>query len=223
MAVILVVEDDAALNRLMQTVLRQNGYGVEAASDGEEALAVLDRRHIDMMITDIMMPGVDGFRLVEALREAGFTLPVLFVTARSSFDDKARGFRLGADDYMVKPIDIKEMVLRVGALLRRSQIATENRLTIGDVVLDANSLSVTMDGREETLPMKEFQLLFKLLSYPGKVFTRFELMEEVWGYDSQSDDKTVNVHISKLRSRFEDCPAFRIVTVRGLGYKAVVL
>lgn len=219
---ILVVEDDAALNRLMQTVLTGNGYTVFTAENGNQALERMERTHIDLIISDIMMPGMDGYALLEALRGAQYRLPVLFVTAKGAFEDKSRGFTLGVDDYMVKPIDINEMALRVAALLRRSQIANERRMTVGGTVLDADALTVTCDGTAQALPQKEFLLLFKLLSYPGRVFTRFELMDELWGFDSESDEKTVNVHISRLRSRFESCRDFSIETVRGLGYKAVI-
>ncbi len=219
---ILVVEDDMALNKLMQTVLKREGYVVFGANDGQQALDVMDREHVDLMVSDVMMPGMDGFALVEALRDAGYQLPILLVTAKGSFDDKSRGFRLGVDDYMVKPIDIKEMLLRIQALLRRSQIANERRMQVGNTLLDADALSVTTAGETQTLPLKEFSLLFKLLSYPNKVFTRFEIMDEIWGYDSESDEKTINVHISKLRARFEGNPDFSIETVRGLGYKAVI-
>ncbi|MEG1524863.1 MAG: response regulator transcription factor [Clostridia bacterium] len=219
---ILIVEDDTALNKLMHTVLTQNGYTVLSAFNGRQALTAMDTTHVDLIVSDIMMPGMDGYQLVDSLRKAGYTLPILFVTAKGSFDDKSRGFTVGVDDYMVKPIDIKEMVLRVSALLRRAKIANERRLTVGSTVLDANTLTVTTDHETLCLPQKEFQLLFKLLSYPGRVFTRFEIMDEIWGYDSESDERTINVHISKLRNRFEDNPFFSIETVRGLGYKAVI-
>lgn len=220
---ILIVEDDAALNRLMQTVLARNQYAVYSAKNGEQALEQMDRVHIDLIVSDVMMPGMDGFALVDALRGAGYRLPILFVTARGAFDDKQRGFSLGVDDYMVKPIDINEMVLRVSALLRRSQIANERRMIVGATVLDADALSVSCGGETQSLPQKEFLLLFKLLSYPGRVFTRVEIMDEIWGYDSESDERTINVHVSKLRARFEGNPDFSIETVRGLGYKAVIL
>ncbi len=220
---ILIVEDDAALNRLMQTVLKRDGYSVYTAENGERALALMDRVHIDLIVSDVMMPVMDGYALLDALRGAQYQLPILFVTAKGSFDDKSRGFTLGVDDYMVKPIDINEMALRVAALLRRSQIANERRMTVGGTVLDADALTVSLGGYTQALPQKEFQLLFKLLSYPNRVFTRFEIMDEIWGFDSESDEKTINVHISKLRGRFEDNPDFAIETVRGLGYKAVIL
>ena len=189
---------------------------------GEEALSLLDGTYIDLVLTDIMMPGTDGYELVAAIRAADTKMPVIFITAKSGFGDKLRGFNLGADDYMVKPIDINELVLRVNAILRRSRIANERRLVIGSTVLDADSFTVSAGGSTSALPQKEFLLLFKLLSYPGRIFTRYEIMDEIWGYDSESDEKTINVHISKLRSRFEENGDFSIETVRGLGYKAVL-
>ena len=219
---ILVVEDDKALNMLISRVLERNGHAVFPAFDGAEALSLLDETHIDLVLTDIMMPGTDGYELVAAIRAADTKMPVLFITAKSGFGDKLRGFNLGADDYMVKPIDINELVLRVNAILRRSRIANERRLVIGSTVLDADSFTVSAGDTTAALPQKEFLLLFKLLSYPGRIFTRYEIMDEIWGYDSESDEKTINVHISKLRSRFEDNKDFSIETVRGLGYKAVL-
>ena len=216
---ILIVEDDKNIRKLMQTVLHQNGYNTYQASDGNEALDVFDREHIDLMICDIMMPNMDGYELTESLRSANYTLPVLMVTAKESFSDKQKGFLVGTDDYMVKPIDVNEMVLRVQALLRRSQIVNERKLTLGNVTLNYDALMVTRDGDVHTLPQKEFYLLYKLLSYPNVVFTRLQLMDEIWGMDSESDDRTVDVHIKRLRERFYDYPEFEIITVRGLGYK----
>jgi DNA-binding response OmpR family regulator len=222
MAVILLVEDDADLNEMIRTVLDNNGFDVLAVGSGEAAMDVLDQQHIDLIISDVMMPGMDGFSLLSEIRQANMLTPVLFITVKGSYEDKKRGFSIGVDDYMVKPIDIKELVLRVTALLRRAKISYERQLHIADVTLDANSLTVTRGQESQTLTPKEFFLLFKLCSYPGRVFTRFEIMSEIWGYDSESDEKTINVHISKLRSRFEGWPEFDIQTVRGLGYKAVV-
>uniref|UniRef100_A0A0A8KWY8 Heme response regulator HssR n=2 Tax=ecological metagenomes TaxID=410657 RepID=A0A0A8KWY8_9ZZZZ len=219
---ILVVEDDNDLNNLIQTVLESKGHDVFAVRNGKEALDILDITHIDLIISDIMMPRMDGIRLLTDIREANMKMPVLLITAKGSFDDKNKGFSSGADDYMVKPIDIKELILRVNALLRRSKIANERQLRIANITLDADTLTVARDGDINVLSPKEFYLLFKLLSYPGRVFTRFEIMSEVWGYDSESDEKTINVHISKLRTRFEGWTEFEISTVRGLGYKAIV-
>ena len=219
---ILVVEDDNDLNNLIQTVLEGKGHDVFTARNGKEALDILDIAHIDLIISDIMMPHMDGIALLTDLRAANIEMPILLITAKGSYDDKNKGFSSGADDYMVKPIDIKELVLRVNALLRRSKIANERQLRIADVTLDADTLRVIKGEEIYTLSPKEFYLLFKLLSDPGRVFTRFEIMSEVWGYDSESDEKTINVHISKLRARFEGWPEFEISTVRGLGYKAIV-
>ena len=219
---ILVVEDDNDLNNLIQTVLEGKGHDVFTARNGKEALDILDIAHIYLIISDIMMPHMDGIALLTDLRAANIEMPILLITAKGSYDDKNKGFSSGADDYMVKPIDIKELVLRVNALLRRSKIANERQLRIADVTLDADTLRVIKGEEIYTLSPKEFYLLFKLLSYPGRVFTRFEIMSEVWGYDSESDEKTINVHISKLRARFEGWPEFEISTVRGLGYKAIV-
>jgi len=218
---ILVAEDDFSTRKLMAAVLRENGYTPYLAEDGEAALAILDKQHIDLMITDIMMPGLDGYALTDQLREAGFTLPILMVTAKGASKDKKIGFLVGTDDYMVKPVDEEEMIMRVKALLRRSKIVSERKLTIGAVTLYYDSLTVNRDGESIILPQKEFYLLYKLLSYPDITFTRIQLMDEIWGMDSQTDDRTVNVHINRLRDRFADYPDFEIVTVRGLGYKAV--
>ncbi|NTV89846.1 MAG: response regulator transcription factor, partial [Clostridiales bacterium] len=175
-----------------------------------------------LMISDVMMPGMDGFELVQSLREAGYNIPVLMVTAKGSFGDKQTGFSIGVDDYMVKPIDVNEMVLRVSALLRRARIINERKLAVGDICLDYDTLTVTDSEGSLILPQKEFQLLYKLLSYPEKIFTRRQLMDEIWGYDSESDERTVDVHINRLREHFAECRQFKITTVRGLGYKAVI-
>jgi two-component system OmpR family response regulator len=217
---ILVVEDDANLRKLMATVLKQNGYNPLCAEDGAVALEILEHEHVDLIISDIMMPNIDGYELISTLRGANNNLPILLVTAKESFADKQKGFLIGTDDYMVKPIDLNEMILRVGALLRRSQIANEHKLTVGDVLLDYNTLTVSRDGVDTVLPPKEFYLLFKLLSYPRQIFTRQQLMDEIWGMDSEADERTVDVHIKRLRERFSHFPEFEIVTVRGLGYKA---
>ncbi len=218
---ILVVEDNEKLLQLISTVLVKHGYDPVQAGNGQEALDILDKQHVDLIISDIMMPNLDGFELIRRLREAGYTLPVLTVTAKDSFMDKQTGYLAGTDDYMVKPIDINEMILRVGALLRRAQIASERRLTVGGIVLDYDSLTVTAGGQTTTLPQKEFQLLYKLLAYPNKIFTRHQLMDEIWGMDSETEARTVDVHINRLRERFKSYDGFEIVTVRGLGYKAV--
>ncbi len=218
---ILVVDDNANTLRLMEAVLSQNGYHPLLAKDGLEALEVLDRAHVDLIVLDIMMPHMDGFELTQTLREADYNLPILMVTAKEAIEDKKKGFLTGADDYMVKPVDEEEMILRIAALLRRSKIASEHRLVIGDTELDYDQMTVKSNGRTEELPQKEFLLLFKLLSYLNKIFTRRQLMDELWGMDSDTDGRTVDVHINRLRDRFKENKDFEIVTVRGLGYKAV--
>ena len=218
---ILVVEDDPKLRSLFCTVLTRNGYLAVPASGGREALELLDSEYIDLIISDIMMPGMDGYELIRTLRGNGYSLPILIITAKERFEDKQEGFQAGTDDYMVKPIDVNEMVLRVGALLKRARIATDRRITCGNTTLDYDALTVTIGGEETLLPQKEFYLLYKLMSYPNKIFTRQQLMDEIWGMDSTSDERTVDVHINRLRERFRDCDDFLIMTVRGLGYKVV--
>ena len=218
---IMIVEDDANQRKLMAAVLEQYGYNVLQATDGVDALDVLDKKHVDLIILDIMMPRMDGFEFTETLRQSGCNLPILMVTAKQSPVDKRKGFIIGTDDYMTKPVDEEEMVLRVGALLRRSKIVSEKKLTVGSTTLYYDSLSVVCGNEEYEHPQKEFLLLFKLLSYPGKIFTRRQLMDEIWDMESESDERTVDVHISRLRDKYRNCPDFEIVTVRGLGYKAV--
>ncbi len=216
---ILVVDDNDSIRKLIEAYLVRAGYHVVGASDGVDAMRELGERHIDLMIADIMMPRMDGYTLTRDLRDAGYTFPILMVTAKERIEDKVQGFRAGTDDYMVKPIDFEEMLLRIEALLRRARISAERRIVAGDVVLDYDALTVSTPGETVTLPQKEFYLLFKLLSQPGRIFTRFDLMEEIWGFDSESDERTVDVHIKRLRDRFGHLDAFQIVTVRGLGYK----
>ena len=218
---ILVVEDDRNQRKLIEAALTRSGYRVLTAEDGDQALERMDAEQVDLVITDIMMPNMDGFELTEAIRGARMNMPILVITAREGFPDKERGFELGVDDYMVKPIDIGELVLRVKALLRRAQIATEHKLTIGSVTLDYNALSVSRGEYSETLPKKEFYLLFMLLSYPDVIFTRRQLIDEIWGMETDVDERTVDVHIRRLRERYESWQEFEIMTVRGLGYKAV--
>lgn len=218
---ILVVEDDKKLRQLMAAVLKKNGYNAFCAEDGEMALDILNKEYIDLIISDIMMPNMDGYELTKSLRDANYNLPILMVSAKESFKDKQKGFMVGTDDYMVKPIDVKEMILRVGALLRRSKIVNEHKLTFGETVLDYDALTVSQNGDATVLPKKEFYLLFKLLSYPGQIFTRQQLMDEIWGVDSEAEERTVDVHIKRLRERFKTNSDFEIITVRGLGYKAV--
>ena len=218
---ILIAEDDRELCQLFSHVLMKHGYVVKSVADGKEALAAIDSDYFDLIISDIMMPKVDGFEFVRQLRESGNQTPVMMITARDAFDDMRQGFLSGTDDYMVKPINVNEMVLRVGALLRRSQMIHDRRQSIGSTVMELDSLTVTWKGASQTLPQKEFMLLYKMISYPGKIFTRHQLMDEIWGYDNESDTHTVDVHIGRLRERFRDNPDFKIGTIRGVGYKAV--
>ncbi|BCZ45062.1 DNA-binding response regulator [Clostridium gelidum] len=218
---ILIVEDDKELSELFSTVLVKNGYKTTRAKDGVEALDALDKKYIDIIISDIMMPNMDGFELIQSIRDVQFNLPVLMITAKESFQDIRRGFLLGIDDYMIKPINVNEMVLRVGALLRRAQIINEKKQCIGETLLEYDSLSVYQNGEAMMLPQKEFYILYKLASYPNRIFTRQELMDEFWGLDSETDIRTVDVHINRLRDRFKSNNDFEIITVRGLGYKVV--
>ena len=218
---ILIAEDDRELRQLFQHVLIKNGYAVTGVSNGEEAMDAIDKGYYDLIISDIMMPKMDGYALVRALRESGLTIPVMMITAKDAFDDMRMGFLSGSDDYMVKPVNVNEMVLRVGALLRRAQLANERRQVIGGTVLECDSLSVHTDKETMTLPQKEFMLLYKMVSFPGRIFTRQQLMDDIWGYSSESDTHTVDVHIGRLRERFRDNPDFKIVTMRGVGYKVV--
>lgn len=218
---ILVVEDDEKLANIYSSVLKINKYDPVIAGNGYDALEVLDRKHIDLIITDIMMPVMDGYELTDTLRKNGLDIPLIMITARENFYDKQRGFILGVDDYMVKPINLDEMILRIGALLRRAHIANERKITCGSTILDLDSLTVIQNDGLSILPPKEFQLLYKLISYPGKIFTRHQLMDEIWGMDTESDERTVDVHINHLRERFKNCRDFEIITVRGLGYKVV--
>ncbi len=220
---ILVADDDKNTRLLMKAVLEAERYTVFTAKDGKEALDILDCEHIDLVVLDIMMPCIDGYEFTKAIRESGNNLPILMVSAKHTPQDKHRGFLVGTDDYMTKPVDEEEMLLRIKALLRRAKIVSERRITIGDVVLDYDSLTVTKGDDVQELPQKEFMLLYKLLSYPGKIFTRIQLMDEIWGSDSDTGWETVTVHIGRLRKRFEDFAEFRIESVRGLGYKAVKL
>lgn len=216
---ILVVDDYESIRKLMTTYLLRAGYNVFAASDGLEALKILETEHIDLMISDIMMPNMDGYALTNELRSSKYDFPILMITAKESIEDKKKGFLAGTDDYMVKPIDIDEMLLRVTALLRRSKIFNDKKIIIGDITLDYETLTVTTKTETFELPKKEFYLLFKLLSYPKKIFTRQDLMDEIWGYDNETDERTVDVHIKRLREKFDSYDEFKIITIRGLGYK----
>lgn len=216
---ILVVDDNENIRKLMSTYLIGEGYKVYTASDGLEALDILDKEHIDLMIVDIMMPNKDGYTLTDELRTSNYNLPILMITAKESFEDKKRGFKVGIDDYMIKPIDFDEMLLRVSALLRRAKISNEHKIVVGEITLDYEKLTVNNKNEETILPKKEFYLLFKLLSYPKKIFTRRDLMDEIWGFDNDTDERTVDVHIKRLREKFGNVKEFKIITVRGLGYK----
>lgn len=216
---ILIAEDDVELRELFKHVLLKNGYSVFGVSNGKEACAALDKSYYDLIISDIMMPIMDGYELVQFLRDSGNNIPVLTVTAKDAFDDMRMGFLSGMDDYMIKPVNVNELVLRVGALLRRAQVMNERRLTFGSTVMECDSLTVTSGGESMILPQKEFMLLYKMASFPGKIFTRQQLMDDIWGYDSETDTHTVDVHIGRLRERFRDNTDFKIVTMRGVGYK----
>lgn len=218
---VLVAEDDDQLRHLFCRVLTRNGFTAMGVSDGIEALETMEKEYIDLIVSDIMMPRMDGYALVRALRESGDQIPVLMITAKDGFQDMQQGFLSGADDYMVKPINVNELVLRAHALLRRAQMVAQRKLTIGQSLFDYDSLSVRRGSVETFLPQKEFQLMYKLISSSGQIFTRQQLMDDIWGYDSQTDPRTVDVHINRLRERFRENPDFEIITVRGIGYKAV--
>lgn len=218
---ILVVEDDIKLNKLVRKALEEEGYDAYMALNAESALQMFKEDHFDLIISDIMMPVKDGFALAKEVREINAGVPILFMTAIDDFEAKKKGYELGIDDYMVKPIDAQELLLRVGALLRRSQIVSERKLVVGNTVLAYDSLTASTPEGEIELPQKEFYILYKLLSYPGKIFTRSQLMEEFWGADSDSAERTVDVHITRIRDKFKNSEDFEIVTIRGLGYKAV--
>jgi DNA-binding response OmpR family regulator len=218
---IMVVEDDPNTKKLMNAILSQNGYDVILADNGEHALELLDKKHVDLIVLDIMMPKMDGYMFTEILRESGCHTPILMVTTKETPKDKKKGFLIGTDDYMVKPFDEEELILRIAALLRRSRIANEHRLVIGETTLDYDSLTVSAGHISHELPNKEFMLLYKLLSYQNKIFTRRQLMDEIWDMDSETDERTVDVHINRIRDRFKDNRDFEIITIRGLGYKAV--
>ena len=218
---ILVADDDKNTRLLMKAILEAEHYHVFTAEDGRQALEMLDREHIDLVVLDIMMPNMDGYEFTATLRQNDNTLPILMVSAKQQPEDKHRGFLVGTDDYITKPIDEEEMLLRIKALLRRAKIVSDRRIVIGDVVLDYDSFTVSRPGQVQELPQKEFLLLYKLLSYPGKIFTRIQLMDEIWGMDCETGWETVTVHVGRLRKRFEGWEEFSVESVRGLGYKAV--
>lgn len=216
---ILVTEDDKELRRLFAHVLIENGYSVKEVSNGKEALEAIDWDYFDLIISDIMMPVMDGYELVRSLRDAGNTTPILMITAKDAFDDMRMGFLSGTDDYMVKPINVNEMILRVQALLRRAQMIHERKQSIGETVLEYDTFTVEFGDKKLVLPQKEFVLLYKLASYPGRIFTRQQLMDDIWGYGSESDTHTIDVHIGRLREKLRENKDFQIVTMRGVGYK----
>lgn len=220
---LLIVEDDQQLQQMFIRILSKHGYSAVGVSNGQLALDALDKDYFDLIITDIMMPEMDGFELVQQLRDVGNIIPILMITAKDAFDDMSLGFRYGVDDYMVKPININEMVLRVKALLRRAQMINDHKQTLGGTVLEHDSFTLTANGETMVLPQKEFLLLYKMAAYPGTIFTRQQLMDEIWGYETDSDCHTVDVHISRLRDRLRNNRDIKIVTIRGVGYKVVKL
>ena len=217
---ILVADDEKHTRMLLRAVLESENYTVSTAENGEQALELLDREHIDLVILDVMMPEMDGYEFTRIVRQTDSTLPILMVTAKHLPEDEKKGFLVGTDDYITKPIDEEKLLLRIKALLRRARIVSEQRIVIGEVILDYNSFTVTRGDEVQVLPQKEFMLLYKLLSYPGQIFTRIQLMDEIWGTDSETGWETVTVHVGRLRKRFEGWTEFEIVAVRGLGYKA---
>ncbi|MGO4928881.1 response regulator transcription factor [Fundicoccus sp. Sow4_D5] len=221
---LLVVEDDKNTRELIKAILEAEHYSVFTAENGELALALMENEHIDLVVLDVMMPHMDGYEFTKALRTMDNDLPILMVSAKQLPQDRKLGFIAGIDDFMTKPFDEEELLLRITALLRRAKITSERRIIIGEVTLDFDSYTVSRSNEEsQTLPQKEFQLLYKLLSYPGTIFTRIQLMDEIWGVDSDTGWETVTVHIAKLRKRFSDWPEFKLEAVRGLGYRAVKL
>ena len=221
MANILIVEDEANIRLLLEARLKSR-YNVTAASGGEQALDIMDKGGIDLIITDIMMPGIDGYKFIETLRANGDTTPVIMLTAKDTMSDKGLGFKAGCDDYMTKPVNFEELIWRIDAILRRYKIANEGRITIGGVTVDSQTFTVSYGEESVELPTKEFQLLYLLLSYPEKIFTYEQILDKVWGYSSESGETTVRTHINRLRNRFESVSEFEIITIRGMGYKAVI-
>lgn len=219
---VLVVEDNKNFRKLLITYLKKNNYEALEAKDGMEALDIIDKTHVDLIISDVMMPNMDGYTLSKELRNANYTLPILIITAKETIEDKKEGFLSGVDDYMVKPIDMDEMILRVGVLLRRANIVNQKKLKIGNVLLSYDEYTLSNGEESFQVPQKEFLLLYKLLSFPNKIFTRQELMDEIWGFDSESDIRTVDVHVKRLREKFDKFKEFDIITIRGVGYKGVI-
>lgn len=219
---ILIVEDDTKLNLAVTRLLQESEYQTFSALEAEEALTLLSENMVDLVVSDIMMPQMDGFELARSIRKLNQNIPILFMSALDDLASKRKGFRLGIDDYMVKPVEFDELLMRVEALLRRANIANEKKLNVGNLLLDSDEMTAYLDDEEVPLTIREFHVLYKLLSYPKKTFTRMQLMDEFWGYETDSDPRTVDVYITKLRSKFKECTAFKIVTVHGLGYKAVL-
>ncbi len=222
MLTVLLVEDNVDLNFLISDTLTLNKYNVLSAYDGQKAMDIFENNHVDLIITDIMMPKVDGIKLVSHIRSINKNVPILIITAKSSQEDKYIGFNVGTDDYMVKPIDIDELLLRVNSLLRRAKILNEKKLVVGGATLDYDSNTVTIDGESCILPQKQFQILYKLLSYPDTIFTKNQLMREFWDVNTDSDEMTIYTHIHRLRDKYQNCPYFEIVTIKNLGYKVVI-
>ena len=218
---ILIAEDDNELRLMFQRFLTRNGFSVTTVTNGKEALDVLSKDFFDLIVSDIMMPVLDGYELVRSLRDSGDNTPVLMITAKNAYEDMRLGFLSGTDDYMVKPVNVNEMLLRINALLRRAQMANDKSQTIGNTTLEFETFTVITDGEQIILPQKEFMLLYKMVSYPGKLFTRQQLMDDIWGYNTDSDVHTLDVHIGNLRNKFRDNPDFEIVTMRGVGFKVV--
>ena len=219
---ILVVEDDKKLNQIVCSYLKENGYSVKGCLNPNEAYDLMYNSLFDLIISDIMMPGIDGFEFAKTIREMNKTIPILFMTARDDFTSKQKGFNLGIDDYMVKPINMNELVLRVGALIRRANIMNEKMLSVGNLIMDADAMTATVNEEEVPITVREFNILYKLLSYPKRTFSRAQLMDEFWGLETETSLRAVDVYITKLREKFSDCDGFKIVTVHGLGYKAVL-
>ena len=220
---ILVVEDDAKLNQIVCTYLNDSGYNAKGCLNPHEAYDLMYNSLYDMIISDIMMPEIDGFEFAETVRQLNKTIPILFMTARDDIMSKQKGFKLGIDDYMVKPINFDELIMRVSALLRRANIIEEKKMVVGNLTMDADAMTAEIDGEEVALTLREFNILYKLLSYPKKTLSRAQLMDEFWGVDSETSLRAVDVYVTKLRDKLSECDGFQIVTVRGLGYKAVLL
>ncbi|MCL2481334.1 MAG: response regulator transcription factor [Spirochaetaceae bacterium] len=222
MVTILVIEDDPKLNKIVCAYLGEHGYNTVACTQAMEAFDKMIDIKVDLIISDIMMPGIDGFKLASLVREQDKSIPILFMSSRDDLASKEKGFRIGIDDYMIKPVDMDELLLRIGALLRRANIANEKKLSVGSLTLNADEMTASLNETEIPLTVKEFNVLFKLLSYPKKTFTRIQLMDEFWGTETETIPRSVDVYITKLREKFADCKDFEIITVHGLGYKAVL-